>query len=436
MLPAFKTDFQREKNGDVRIAYAFAIARLGDRAFLDSLVLALGGSGSTAGHARDLLLELGPGIAPDLYPYLNDRDPSVRGAVCDLLADLRRHERACEAHAAAGRPQLARWPTAPTARSRSCARRARRPRSRDAAARSRRGGAAAAPAAARLRTRRRVLVGRRGRRSARRGADAAQPSDASTTCSHASARRPTRTRPISRAAPGPARPSRRRCRRRSRAAPRPRRAEAGGGARARGLRARRRGATRLRGRAARRSRSCWRRTRSRRVAARAAARARGAPPVPPPDPLVARVLRSYGDALQADLSGTKAAEGLIDFATRAGRPGEADAAFQELVRRRREDPALLVRYGDFLAGPGGKPEAALAQYAQALIWKPDDDCDQAEDGRHLPGGGRGATCATCSTSRPRRGSRTPAATRSTRRHRRRRASPSWRAACATFAGGG
>lgn len=88
MLPAFKTDFQREKNGDVRIAYAFAITRLGDRAFLDSLVLALGGSGSTADHARDLVMELGPGIAADLYPYLNDRDPGVRGAVCDLLAAL------------------------------------------------------------------------------------------------------------------------------------------------------------------------------------------------------------------------------------------------------------------------------------------------------------------------------------------------------------
>ena len=51
---------------------------------------------------------------------------------------------------------------------------------------------------------------------------------------------------------------------------------------------------------------------------------------------------------------------------------EADGAYQELVGRRREDPDLLVRYGDFLAGPGGDPEGALAQYAQALIWKPDD----------------------------------------------------------------
>ena len=75
-----------------------------------------------------------------------------------------------------------------------------------------------------------------------------------------------------------------------------------------------------------------------------------------PDALVDRVLSSYGNAMQSDLAGTQA----------------ADAAFQELVRRRREDQALLVRYGDFLAGPAGKPEAALAQYAQALIWKPDD----------------------------------------------------------------
>ena len=98
----------------------------------------------------------------------------------------------------------------------------------------------------------------------------------------------------------------------------------------------------------------------------------GAPVAAAPDPLVDRVLSSYGNAMQSDLAGTQAAEALITFATRVGRTSEADAAFQELVRRRREDQALLVRYGDFLAGPAGNPEAALAQYAQALIWKPDD----------------------------------------------------------------
>jgi hypothetical protein len=84
------------------------------------------------------------------------------------------------------------------------------------------------------------------------------------------------------------------------------------------------------------------------------------------------VLRSYADAMQADPAGTEAGEHRVRFATSAGRWAEVDAAYQELVRRRREDPVLLVRYGDFLAVQGGKPDAALAQYAQALMWRPDD----------------------------------------------------------------
>lgn len=99
----------------------------------------------------------------------------------------------------------------------------------------------------------------------------------------------------------------------------------------------------------------------------------GAPPAGgPAEVSVDRVLQAYGAASQADPAGTSALEGLIRFATQAGRRAEADGAYQELVRRRREDPSLLVRYGDFLAGPGGDPERALAQYAQALIWKADD----------------------------------------------------------------
>jgi len=87
-LPAFKKDYQREKDGTVRLAYNFAIVTLGDRAFLDAIVLALGSSGSAARRARDYILELGPSISPDLYPYLNDRDAEVRGALCDVLAQL------------------------------------------------------------------------------------------------------------------------------------------------------------------------------------------------------------------------------------------------------------------------------------------------------------------------------------------------------------
>jgi HEAT repeat protein len=88
MLPSFKIDYQREKNGSVRLAYNFAIVSLGDRAFVDAIALALGSSGSTGKQARDYVLELGSGIAPDLYPYLNDQDADVRGAVCDVLAQL------------------------------------------------------------------------------------------------------------------------------------------------------------------------------------------------------------------------------------------------------------------------------------------------------------------------------------------------------------
>ena len=84
------------------------------------------------------------------------------------------------------------------------------------------------------------------------------------------------------------------------------------------------------------------------------------------------MLRSFGDAIQADPAGIVAVEEMIRFALAAGRVSAAEGGFQELVRRRREDPELLVRYGDFLAGPAGNPEGALARYAQALIWRPDD----------------------------------------------------------------
>ena len=93
---------------------------------------------------------------------------------------------------------------------------------------------------------------------------------------------------------------------------------------------------------------------------------------PGPDASPERVLRSYADAMQADPAGTEAGERLVRFAAAAGRWAEVDVAYQELLRRHREDPALLVRYGDFLAAQGGSPDRALAQYAQALMWRPDD----------------------------------------------------------------
>lgn len=87
MLPAFKKDFQRERSDDLRLAYAFAITRLGDRDFLDTLVLGLPSS-SAGKRVQGYLLELGPGILTDLYPYLNDQDAEIRAQLCDIIAAM------------------------------------------------------------------------------------------------------------------------------------------------------------------------------------------------------------------------------------------------------------------------------------------------------------------------------------------------------------
>jgi hypothetical protein len=371
MLPAFKTDFQREKNSDVRMAYGFGIVRLGDRAFLDSLVLALGGTGQSAQHARDLILELGPSLAPDLYPYLNDRDPSVRGAVCDLLAALGDTNAGPKLTPLLADPTR-RWPIARTARSRSCGGRGPRRRARETGPRPLSGFRRAAgggvltpsPRAGRRAT---PLSPRRARCS---------PSAATTTRSRGSATRRSPRPPTSPDGPGRARRRAPRCRSGLLAARRPLRGSSlKRNARSASTTARwPHGPTTATHRCDRRAAVAARLGRGRRASgagSRSAGQA-GPPVAPAPDPLVDRVITSYGSAMQSDPSGAQAGDALIAFATRVGRLNEADATFQELVRRRREDQALLVRYGDFLAGPAGKPEAALAQYAQALIWKPDD----------------------------------------------------------------
>jgi HEAT repeat protein len=86
-LPAFKKDYQRERNEEVKLAYSFAITRMGDRAFLDSLVLSLP-SRTMGTRSRDYILEMGRPILPDLYPYLNDPDAEVRSALCEIIGSL------------------------------------------------------------------------------------------------------------------------------------------------------------------------------------------------------------------------------------------------------------------------------------------------------------------------------------------------------------
>lgn len=87
MLAAFKKDFQRQAGEELRLAYAFALTRLGDRAFIDTVVLCLP-SRTLGRRCRGYLRELGPELLPELYPYLNDPDATIRGTLCDLLAEF------------------------------------------------------------------------------------------------------------------------------------------------------------------------------------------------------------------------------------------------------------------------------------------------------------------------------------------------------------
>lgn len=99
--------------------------------------------------------------------------------------------------------------------------------------------------------------------------------------------------------------------------------------------------------------------------------------VPGPDASPARVLREYRLAAQADPS-TGIVEAWILFATSAGGLDDAEAALQELIKRVKERPEPFVRYGDFLLASKKDPEAAIAQYTQALIWRADDEAVKAK----------------------------------------------------------
>jgi HEAT repeat protein len=84
VLAAFKKDFQREHSEELKLAYTFAITRLGDHAFLDSLVLCLP-SATLGKRCQGYILEMGSAILPDLYAYLSDPDAEVRAQLADIL---------------------------------------------------------------------------------------------------------------------------------------------------------------------------------------------------------------------------------------------------------------------------------------------------------------------------------------------------------------
>jgi tetratricopeptide (TPR) repeat protein len=96
------------------------------------------------------------------------------------------------------------------------------------------------------------------------------------------------------------------------------------------------------------------------------------PPMEGPDASPERVVREFQSAAQGNASKAPV-EALIAFATKAGRLADADSGFQELLRREREKPEPFIAYGDFLRDRKQDAEGAIAQYRQALMWRPDDD---------------------------------------------------------------
>ena len=106
-------------------------------------------------------------------------------------------------------------------------------------------------------------------------------------------------------------------------------------------------------------------------------------PVQTPDPSgidygVERIVRDYGAAIQNDPQARQPVEALVAFAVHVGDLEAAEGALQELVKRVKESPEPFLRYGDFLLNVKKDPEAAIEQYRQALIWRPDDEATRAK----------------------------------------------------------
>jgi tetratricopeptide (TPR) repeat protein len=103
---------------------------------------------------------------------------------------------------------------------------------------------------------------------------------------------------------------------------------------------------------------------------RSARRKDDPPAVASSDATVERVLQAYRRAAQADATSQPVVDAWIDFARKAGRLDEADAGFQQLLVRDKENAAPFVRYGDFLLTERKDEIGAINAYSRALIWQP------------------------------------------------------------------
>jgi hypothetical protein len=102
-------------------------------------------------------------------------------------------------------------------------------------------------------------------------------------------------------------------------------------------------------------------------------------PLPPPpdqgiDASPARVSRAYRAAVEATPGDGPIIDRMIAFATRVGDLEAADWAYQERIRRARENASAgpLAAYGDFLLDVKKDSLAAAEQYRNVLLWTPGD----------------------------------------------------------------
>lgn len=115
------------------------------------------------------------------------------------------------------------------------------------------------------------------------------------------------------------------------------------------------------------------------AAAHGRRRSKGAPPPAPEgdaqgvDYSVERIVRGYDLAAQSPATARAAADGLIAFGTRVGRLDASESGFRLLLQTMKENPEPFIRYGNFLVEQKKDGDAAIEQYRQALIWKPDDE---------------------------------------------------------------
>jgi tetratricopeptide (TPR) repeat protein len=115
------------------------------------------------------------------------------------------------------------------------------------------------------------------------------------------------------------------------------------------------------------------------AAARGRRRGKATPPSAPEgdaqgvDYSVERIVRAYDLAAQSPATARAAADGLIAFGTRVGRLDAAESGFRLLLQSMKENPEPFIRYGNFLVEQKKDGDAAIEQYRQALIWKPDDE---------------------------------------------------------------